>query len=94
MLEQMGFTQSQATKALKQTDNDIERAADWLFSHQSELDAMEVEDVHVEDVQTVAVPVAVDPSNVSSSKYIICLFFYDTLICLLSVTSFLYYSFG
>lgn len=71
MLEQMGFTQSQATKALKQTDNDIERAADWLFSHQSELDAMEVEDVHVEEVPSVAAPVAVNPSNASSSKYTI-----------------------
>lgn len=69
MLEQMGFTQPQATKALKQTDNDIERAADWLFSHQSELDAMEVEDVYVEEVQPVAAPVVGNPSNVSSSKY-------------------------
>lgn len=67
MLVQMGFTQSQATKALKQTNNDIERAADWLFSHQSELEAMEVEDV--EEVQPVAVPVTVNPSDLSSSKY-------------------------
>lgn len=66
MLDSMGFTQSQATKALKQTDNDVERAADWLFSHQSELDAME-EDVHVEQAQPALV--SVDPSTVSSSKY-------------------------
>lgn len=34
----MGFTQEQATKALKATDNNVERAVDWIFSHQEELD--------------------------------------------------------
>ncbi|KAG0224254.1 hypothetical protein BGW42_005218 [Actinomortierella wolfii] len=28
-----GFTEKQATKALKETGGDVERAADWLFSH-------------------------------------------------------------
>uniref|UniRef100_A0A7G3B230 Ubiquitin carboxyl-terminal hydrolase n=1 Tax=Lutzomyia longipalpis TaxID=7200 RepID=A0A7G3B230_LUTLO len=41
MLMGMGFTERQATKALRETGNNIERAADWIFSHQSELDAME-----------------------------------------------------
>ncbi|KAJ3123821.1 hypothetical protein HK098_001611 [Nowakowskiella sp. JEL0407] len=33
MLCDMGFTVSQAKYALKQTNNDVERAVDWLFSH-------------------------------------------------------------
>ncbi|XP_055713193.1 ubiquitin carboxyl-terminal hydrolase 5 [Phlebotomus papatasi] len=41
MLMGMGFNERQATKALRETGNNIERAADWIFSHQSELDAME-----------------------------------------------------
>lgn len=39
----MGFTKEQAIKALKATDNNLERAADWIFSHQVELDAVDVE---------------------------------------------------
>lgn len=38
MLMVMGFTASQATKALKETNNNIERAADWILSHQMEID--------------------------------------------------------
>ncbi|KAJ8964324.1 hypothetical protein NQ314_004994 [Rhamnusium bicolor] len=34
----MGFTSDQATKALRATDNNVERAMDWIFSHQDELD--------------------------------------------------------
>lgn len=37
MIMSMGFTQDQAYKALKATDNNIERAIDWIFSHQEEL---------------------------------------------------------
>ncbi|CAH1179098.1 unnamed protein product [Phaedon cochleariae] len=33
----MGFTKDQASKALKATDNNVERAMDWIFSHQGEL---------------------------------------------------------
>lgn len=33
----MGFTQDQAYKALKATNNNVERAIDWIFSHQEEL---------------------------------------------------------
>lgn len=39
MIMSMGFTREQATKALKATDNNLERAADWVFSHAAELDA-------------------------------------------------------
>lgn len=41
MLMSMGFTVAQATKALKATDNNVERAGDWIFSHSAELDAEE-----------------------------------------------------
>lgn len=42
MVMSMGFTKEQATKALKATDNNLERAADWAFSHISELDDTEM----------------------------------------------------
>jgi len=45
MIECMGFTRDQAIKALKNTENNIERAADWIFSHADDLDApMETEE--------------------------------------------------
>uniref|UniRef100_A0A336MN68 Ubiquitin carboxyl-terminal hydrolase n=1 Tax=Culicoides sonorensis TaxID=179676 RepID=A0A336MN68_CULSO len=37
MLTSMGFTEQQAAKALKETNNNTERAVDWIFSHQDEL---------------------------------------------------------
>ncbi|XP_041479987.1 ubiquitin carboxyl-terminal hydrolase 5-like [Lytechinus variegatus] len=44
MIVSMGFTEAQATKALRATDNNLERAAEWIFSHADELDpAMETE---------------------------------------------------
>lgn len=39
MLEGMGFNRDAATAALMATANNIERAADWLFSHMDDLDA-------------------------------------------------------
>lgn len=45
MVTAMGFTREQATKALKATNNNLERAADWIFSHQVELDAQETDRV-------------------------------------------------
>lgn len=35
----MGFTPEQATKALKATDNNVERAMDWIFSHMDDLNS-------------------------------------------------------
>lgn len=35
-LEQMGFSPAHARRALRETDGDMERAVDWLFSHQGE----------------------------------------------------------
>lgn len=43
MVMSMGFTQNQAMKALRATDNHLERAVEWIFSHQTELDAQESE---------------------------------------------------
>lgn len=43
-LKSMGFARDQAIKALKATENNLERAADWIFSHQAELDQMEVDE--------------------------------------------------
>jgi len=34
----MGFTHEQALRALRATDNNMERAVDWIFSHADELD--------------------------------------------------------
>ena len=39
MLSSMGFNESQATAALKATQGNLERAADWLFSHADDLDS-------------------------------------------------------
>ncbi|KAL5289705.1 USP5 family protein [Megaselia abdita] len=38
ILMSMGFDIKQATKALKETDNNIERATDWIFSHPGDSD--------------------------------------------------------
>lgn len=43
MIIAMGFTRPQAVKALESTDNNLERAVDWIFSHAHELDSMEEE---------------------------------------------------
>lgn len=45
MLMSMGFNLYQATKALNMTDNNLERAADWIFSHAAELEQMETDQV-------------------------------------------------
>ena len=37
MLSQMGFSEKHILYALSQTDNNVERAADWLLSHADEL---------------------------------------------------------
>ncbi|XP_065340224.1 ubiquitin carboxyl-terminal hydrolase 5 [Cloeon dipterum] len=37
MIISLGFSRAQAVKALKETNNSVERAADWVFSHHQEL---------------------------------------------------------
>lgn len=66
MLQSMGFTAQQATKGLKETDNNIERAADWLFSHQSELDAMDFEEITV--AQPLELTASSNPSGGNTSE--------------------------
>lgn len=51
MLQAMGFTRPQCVKALQSTDNNVERAADWIFSHPDEINSID-DDVPV----TVAAP--------------------------------------
>lgn len=43
----LGFNENQAIRALKATDNNIERAVDWIFSHQN--DDAAADDVEMED---------------------------------------------
>jgi ubiquitin carboxyl-terminal hydrolase 5/13 len=42
MLTSMGFTRNQALLGLKSTSGNLERAADWLFSHAHELDQLAI----------------------------------------------------
>ena len=41
MLTSMGFTDAQATRALRKCDGNLERAADWVMSHMDEPDSDE-----------------------------------------------------
>ncbi|XP_078729533.1 ubiquitin carboxyl-terminal hydrolase 5-like isoform X1 [Lampetra fluviatilis] len=43
MIVSMGFTREQAVRALRATSNNLERAADWIFSHADDLDAVAME---------------------------------------------------
>lgn len=36
----MGFSRDKALLALKKTDNNVERAIDWIFSHMDEIDQL------------------------------------------------------
>lgn len=58
MLEAMGFTGPRATKALKETGGDVERAVEWLFSH-TEDDAVGGDD------EAAAVPKDIAPAGSS-----------------------------
>jgi len=39
-IQSMGFTPAQAKKALQATENNVERAVDWIFSHPDELNSI------------------------------------------------------
>ncbi|XP_049543524.1 ubiquitin carboxyl-terminal hydrolase 5 isoform X2 [Anopheles darlingi] len=58
MLMGMGFTDRQATKALRETGNNTERAVDWIFSHTDELDTMAIDDATFDSVATAAAAAA------------------------------------
>lgn len=53
----MGFTISQATKALKATGNNAERAVDYIFSHMEEIDMEVVQESEVTPSSSAAAPV-------------------------------------
>ncbi|XP_029694493.1 ubiquitin carboxyl-terminal hydrolase 5 isoform X1 [Takifugu rubripes] len=38
----MGFSRDQATKALRATSNDLQRALDWIFSNTNDLESMDI----------------------------------------------------
>lgn len=54
MLMNMGFSAAQATKALKETNNNVERAADWIFSHQDEINS--IDDIIDDQIGDIAPP--------------------------------------
>ena len=47
MLKDMSFTREQAIKALKMTDNNVQRAVDWIFAHPGDINQETVSDSHV-----------------------------------------------
>lgn len=71
----MGFTEAQAKFALSQTGNNVERAADWLFSRTDVLDTLmaEFESSHGNNAAPMAPPAsAVRPQtkrNNDPAKY-------------------------
>jgi ubiquitin carboxyl-terminal hydrolase 5/13 len=70
IISSMGYTAEQAKAALKATDNNLESALDWIFSHMDNLDAavMEVNS----SANNAAVPVDTTSSTVgleSDGKY-------------------------
>jgi len=48
MIMTMGFTRVQSILALQATDNNVERAVDWIFSRQTELDSEDTQGAAVE----------------------------------------------
>ncbi|XP_047533547.1 ubiquitin carboxyl-terminal hydrolase 5 [Vanessa atalanta] len=45
----MGFTRTQAARALRATDGDVARALDWIFSHADQLDSEELPTAPIQD---------------------------------------------
>ena len=71
----MGFSRQQATKALKETSNNLERAADWIFSHADEI--MNVDEEENSSSASVAAPTTTQQrSNVKdgNGNYELCAF--------------------
>jgi len=56
MLESMGFNRKKALKALKETNNNLERAADWLFSRMDE-------DIDEDEAKNINQPAVAKPSE-------------------------------
>ena len=49
MLMDMSFTREQAIKALKETDNNMERAVDWIFNHPGDMGGDDAEDASADN---------------------------------------------
>lgn len=62
LLMSMGFDIKQATKALKETNNNIERATDWIFSHPDDISETDCDEALSDNESTVK------PTN-GSPKY-------------------------
>eukprot|EP00049_Salpingoeca_infusionum_P022835 m.9051 g.9051 ORF g.9051 m.9051 type:complete len:803 (+) comp5418_c0_seq1:192-2600(+) len=67
MLSSMGFTPDQAKFALKQTSNNLERAADWLFNHAGDVDSLMAADAA--SASTAAAPQEPSSAGSGSGKY-------------------------
>nr|CAG4636782.1 EOG090X0181 [Ceriodaphnia reticulata] len=59
MLQSMGFSRAQCIKALQNTDNNVERAADWIFSHPDEINS---DDFALVETAPVNPPADVEPT--------------------------------
>ena len=74
MLMDMSFTREQAIKALKMTDNNMERAVDWIFNHPGDMgvdDANDAVDDEANEASTSNAAAANDKVNLTngSPKY-------------------------
>ena len=64
IISSMGYTTNQAKAALKATDNNLERAVDWIFSHMDDLDQAVMEANKVgNDVPQAVSKVGIDGSG-------------------------------
>ena len=52
MLMDMSFTREQAIKALKMTDNNMERAVDWIFNHPGDMGGDDAADDDTNEAST------------------------------------------
>lgn len=71
-LQAMGFTDVQIRVALKETNNNVEQAAEYIFTHQMEIDTVEASTIGV-DVSTAeaAGPEADRSDRVGSSEFLV-----------------------
>jgi ubiquitin carboxyl-terminal hydrolase 5/13 len=65
---ELGFSRPQALLGLKNTDNNAERAVDWLFNH-PDVDPMQVEEPKQEQQQQQASAPSAENYNDGGSKY-------------------------
>lgn len=69
-LQAMGFTDVQIRVALKETNNNVEQAAEYIFTHQMEIDTVEASTIGV-DLPAAGPPADADRSDrIGSSKFI------------------------